>query len=204
MKVEVQEDIEKKGKKFVIIKVRENEENDFYLFPRKDIEKTIAIVKASKIFCDAFSADSNICTMLPLCESKISVESYDESEVIALNCGIAIEEIYHLIDYIENHENEVIRIQIFKNSELPEFEELLSKNANEKLSMEQKTLLKEYMKVLLDISDSDRLEKILDYWKQASFGKLLLNYSKEVQDFIFHHVTKRMENELKEEMKNIR
>ena len=41
-----------KERKSVLIEVRGNRENEHYLFPKKEIEKTIKTIKASKIYCD--------------------------------------------------------------------------------------------------------------------------------------------------------
>ena len=191
-----------KERKSVLIEVRGNRENEHYLFPKKEIEKTIKTIKASKIYCDDIPADSKVCNILALHESKFSVEDYSESEVIALNSGIDIKELYEVIDYINSHPNEYIRIRIFLNSELPEFKEVLNKDIMNLLPKEQKSLLVKYMKTLLDLSDSDRLKKIVDYMEQASFGKLLLYYSNDIQNFILENVTKRMYTEIKGEMED--
>lgn len=186
---------------FVELKVRSKEFNyDYYQFPRHVIEKTIDCLKRSDVYCDEVSADSEEIHNLPLVESKYSTDKYDEEECLAVNFSVDINEIYEVIDYIEKHPNERVTVVLYKNSELPEYADLLSYKAKNECSTDIQAVLNSYMKLLIDMSVSDLASAIMDYGETASFGKLLKMYSKNVIEYILSHVTKRFEMELREEM----
>lgn len=186
---------------YVELKVRANEDDfDYYVFPKHIVEKTIFCLEKANISYDDVPADSELFQRLPAVESKYSVEEYDESDCVALNSKIDIDDLYEIIAYIEKHPQEQISIVLYKNSELPEFQNLLNNQSKELYSPEMQALLIEYMKILLDMSVSDRLGKIVEYMERGSFAKLLKLYSTNVIEYILSNVTKRLETELREEM----
>lgn len=190
------------NEEYVELKVRKKEFNyDYYMFPKHVIEKTISALEKSNIYCDDISGDSHNIQNVPLDESVYSVEAYDESDCVAVHSEVDIDEIYQIIDYINRNPDKHISIVLYKNSELPEFKELLSDTAINECSVEMQAILKSYMKLLFDMSVSELAGTIIDYCKNASFGKLLNMYSEAVVDYIFDHVTKRFETELRKEMR---
>ena len=186
---------------FVELKVRSKEFNsDCYLFPRHVIEKTIGCLEKSDIYYYSVPANSEEINNLLIVESKYSVDKYDKKDYLAFHSSIDINEIYEIIGYIEKHPNERVTVVLYKNSELPEFAELLSDKAKNECSTDIQAVLTSYMKLLIDMSVSDLASAIMDYGETASFGKLLKMYSKNVVEYILSHVTKRFEVELREEM----
>lgn len=189
------------NEKYVELKVRKKEFNyDYYVFPKHVIEKTISALKKSNIYCDDISGDSHNIQNVPLAESMYSVEAFDESDCVAVHSEVDIDEIYQIIDYIDQNPDKHISIVLFKNSELPEFKELLSDAGKNECSVDMQAILKSYMKLLLDMSVSELTGTIMEYSENASFGKLLNMYSEVVVDYILDHVTKRFETELRKEM----
>ena len=100
------------------IKVREDEDDiKVYLFPETIAKRTVEILKDSDIFCESRPAD--VAVTLPmmaplLAESRFDVSELDESESVALDCNIEITDLCDLIDYINSHENERIRVEYFR------------------------------------------------------------------------------------------
>ncbi len=186
---------------YVELKVRANEDDvDYYIFPKHIVENVICCLKKANIPYDVISADSEIFRRLHVVESKYSVEKYNESDCVALSSNVDIGELYEIISYIEQHPQEQISVVLYKNSELPEFQNLLNNQSKELYSPEMQALLIEYMKILLDMSISDRLGTIVEYMERGSFAKLLKLYSTNVIEYILSNVTKRLETELREEM----
>lgn len=186
---------------YVELKVRANEDDlDYYVFPRCVVDKAIGYLEKANIDCEAIPANSEIIRCLPIVESKYSVEEYDESDCIAVNSKVDIAELYEIIDYIEQHPQEKILVALYKNSELPEFQNLLNNQVKEMYSPEMQALLIEYMKILLDMSRSDRWRKIVEYMERGSFAKLLKLYSTSVIEYILSNVSKKLEAELRDEM----
>lgn len=186
---------------FVELKVRKNEfDYDYYVFPKHVVEKTIICLKRSDIYCDDVSADMEEIQNLPIEESKYSVEEYDEADCVAVHSDIDINELYEIIEYINMHPDYKISIVLYKNSELPEFMDLLSDKAKKECTIEIQAVLSSYMRLLLDMSVSDLARTIIDYGETASFGKLLNMYTEDAIEYICNHVTKRFETELREEM----
>lgn len=190
------------GKKAVRIKLREAEDDAycFYCYPKKVIENTLRVIEKSSIDLDYLSADDHRISALPLKESAYSVEEYDESEVYVVQCKIKPEELCELIEYVNSHPEEEIKLALYANSELPEFKQLLDPKVEQNMQPEIAEALKQYMKYLLDLSYSERYKKIMEYEEESSFGKLLRLYAGQVQEFILNNVTKRTEIELRKAM----
>ncbi len=183
------------------IKVRARE-NDYayYVFPKPIVEKALYWLKNSDIYYDAVRTDSEVMEKLFVEDSKYSTDGYSESECIALESDVDINDLYELIEYIEQHPQAKFLVELYKNSELPEFQDLLNDQFKEQYSPEIQVLLIEYMKTMLDMKASDRMYKIIDYMEKASFAKLLKSYSVNVVEYILSNVTKRLAEELREEM----
>ncbi len=181
------------------IKVREDEDDiKVYLFPETVAKRTVEILKASDIFCESRPAD--VAVTLPmmaplLAESRFDVSELDESECVALDCFIEITDLCDLIDYVNSHEDERIRVEYFRKSELPEYQILLNEETEKTYTPEIKEALREYMRTLLDLNDGERYTKICSFQEEADFAKLLDFYSPNIQEFLKDHVTKRFQSE---------
>lgn len=185
------------------LKVRASDgDYNYYLFPRHVLEKTLAVLKESKIYYDAIPADSNAFSYIIHAESRYGVLEYEESECLAVHFEVDINEIYEIIEYIDQFEAERITVIFFKNSELPEFQELLSARGRDEYSAEIQALMSSYARLLIDMHIAELGIVITDYMEHASFGKLLNVFSETVVEYICKNVTKRLEIQLREEMKN--
>ena len=182
------------------VKVRKDEE-DFhvYLFPEEVAEKTVELLKSSDIFCEDTPAELAVeHPMLSslLAESRFDVSELEETECVAIECPVEINDLCDLIEYVNSHRDEKICVELFRISELPEYQVLLSEKTEKTYSPEIKEALKEFMRTLLDLSDGDRFRKIYSFNEKADFGKLLNLYSPNVQEFIGDHVSKRFRSEV--------
>jgi len=186
---------------YVELKVRPKEFNfHYYLFPKCVIEKTIYWLRNSDIDLDDIPVNEETMNNFSMVESKYSIEEYDEDDCVAVQTIVDINELYEIITYLEKNPDEKIDIVLYKNSELPEFKDLLSDKAKTECSIEIQAALSSYMKLLLDMSFSGLADTIIEYGETASFGKLLKMYNEYVVQFIFSHISNRFETELRKEM----
>ncbi len=182
------------------IKVRPDDiDVDYWVFPASVIAKTIELLKKSDIDFEALPGDFDHVSILPLAASSYDSDELAPSDAILLRCSIEEEDLERAVEYINTHES-ALRITVLKNSELPEFEFLLDEKENEDLSSELKEVLCAHMRLLLDMTDGDRMRAIYDYDEKASFAKLLKRYSPAVREFILNNVTKRYSAEIQKAM----
>lgn len=180
-----------------LIKVRPNDgDYDYYLFPVSDVERVIELLKQSGIDHDVIRTDDRAFNMIPIGESGYDIEGLDRSQVVALYTAVDISDLLLLIDHINNNEDS-FKVVLYKNSELPEYAELLCREKTEALPAEVREALKEYMKYVLDMKAGDLASHVLDYSERASYGMLLNLYSKAVQDYVLDHVSARHAEEIR-------
>lgn len=197
--------------KIIELKVREKEDFYYYCFPKEIVEKTLDILKESStkssLYLDYLLADAPNCKNLMLVESKYSVEEYDESEVYAVNTNIKIEELYKVIEFINEYTsdnpNDVVMVSLLAMSELPEYKEILNKEAAEKLMPVIKDVLTQYIKMILDMNDGDRYRQLIVLYEKGSVSPLLKLCTNEVQSFILEHTSIRFSEEIKKEMNSL-
>ena len=178
--------------------VRKNEDVGYYLIPKDEVIDLLPLLKKGEINYEAVPANSDQIGVLPVRLSKYDVSDLDEKDVVALYTDIQIDELYEVMEYIHTHDNRYdnIILRIYKNSELPEFRTVLNEKAMKSLSPEYQQVFSGYMKLLLDLNDSDRIKQLMRYSNQNEIAKMLLRYTDEVRAFIFDHVTIRMAQDL--------
>ncbi len=176
------------------IKVRYNE-NDytFYLFPLTAIEDVIRVMEEAQVYHKVIPCvNADVLSKLPVEESQISIEGYDESECVALHSSIDINELYEMMDFISKNPGMKLDIQAFKNTELPEYQDVLNEKARRELTVEQQAVFSGYMRALLDMNKSDLAGMILEFSERSGFDHLLRYYTDTVRGYIYDNISKRM------------
>ncbi|MBO4900016.1 MAG: hypothetical protein J5509_06970 [Lachnospiraceae bacterium] len=184
----------------VTLKLRPDDDNfDYRIYPAKTVEKTVALLTNSGIYFDLVPGDSEHFGMIPLVPSAFDNDELEQMDAVALMCQIDGADLDEAVRYINEHDD-ADRIIVMKRSELPEFMDLLDEEKVRGLSPEIREVLCIYMRNLLDMTDGDRMRSIIDFDEKNSFGRLLLCFSRAVQEFILNHVTNRFEQKLREDM----
>ena len=174
------------------------------LIPVKFLEKTIELLKKNKINYDAVRADSRDIRYLRIQESRYSVEEYSESEVYAFLSSIKLDELYELIDYLDKLDDKTyVKLRFYKNSELPEYQKLLDEEACARVDDTIKTVLYEYMKLLIDMEVSEALANIINLIDTGKIGHLLRYYTKDVQELVISRSSLRTQAEIREALKKL-
>ena len=182
-----------------IIKVHPNDDDlDYHLFPIKVIEKTLNLLRDSSIPFDAIRGDDEHISMVPLAESGYNVEDLDASQVVAIQSKVDIADLFMITKYVNTHEGP-FKVSLLKAADLPKFSDYLSPKAQESLPSEIQEALRRYMRMLINMTDGERVRCILDFSENASFGNLLCYYNDQVKEFILSHVSKRHAEELRKE-----
>ena len=165
----------------------------------------MSLLQKSEIYFEAVPANSEHLSVLPLRLSKYDIGEYDEIDVVALFTDIQIDELYDVMEYLHAHENQCgnLILKICKNSELPEFRTVLNEKAMYELAPEYQQVFGGYMKLLLDLNDSDRIKQLMEYSDQKEIAKMLLHYTDEVREFILDHVTTRMAGDITGELNKL-
>lgn len=185
------------------IKVRPEDDYTSALIPIEFAEPTLSILKNSDIYMEVVRCDSSDFIHCIVEEVKYDIEPYDESEVYAVMVLVERNELYDLIDFVNANRDKEILVRKYKNSELPEHQELLNEEAKKVLSEDEKNSLMSYLINILDMNDGNRCGAIIAYMEDKSFAELLLYCTESVREFILYRVTKRMEGVLRKEIENL-
>ena len=180
--------------------VRKNEETDYYLFPENEVKEVISFLEKNGLLCDVVPAASKDFRMLSLIPSKYEVGDLSVWDVVALYTDVQIDDLYELIEYLRREQSENVTLKFYKNSELQEFSVLLNEKAQKELSPEYQEVFCGYMKLLLDMEDSERMGQLCQYSNQDNIARMLGFYTETVQDFILSHVTRKMEKDIRHSM----
>lgn len=173
----------------------------YYLFPRVVVEKTISILKKSKIGYDEIPADEFELGWCDARESIYSVEEYSEEECVFLNTTLEIEELYKVIEYVNSYdsEEEDVYVKLYKISEMAEYQDLLTEEVQNNYSPMIKEVLCSYMRVLLDSDDIWGM--VLAHYNRGYFPEFLTLFNSRVKEFILYNISARTRTEIEKGMK---
>ena len=192
---------------WVELKVRELEfafQNAF-LFPTAMVRRTVETIEDSGLLCEAVPVDVYIRRGMEYKVSRFWKEGMSSEEGTVIYTAIDIDDLCDVVEYVEAHPEEQIKVTYHLVSELPEFSEVLNKEKTEQLPPEIRFALREYMYFLLNDYrhfGGRAVNYIYSEEDNSKFVKLLPYYTDAARQFLADHMSSRARTELERQMNN--